>query len=201
MKKILLLVLTVVPVLGMCASAAVPIERNESDEIPYALAQNVFAENEELLCTICETMLERQADKLDIRYVEGEDNVYDRQVWEERGDEYVQTSIPEYTAILELEYDRSLFNWLDGIVLPVFDFVKQEDAIDISFRTYSNYEEPLRNNRHGFYYVDCDCCENASLEDMLAKHMSDEWEFKMKKEDEYELAPMSEHFIYYHWRG
>lgn len=56
-EKILLLVLTVVPVLSMCASAAVPIERNESDEIPYALAQNVFAENEELLCTICETIV------------------------------------------------------------------------------------------------------------------------------------------------
>lgn len=201
MKKILLLILTVVPVLSMCASAAVPIERNESDEVPYALAQSLFAESEEILYAICETMLERQTDQLDIRYVEGEDNVYDRQVWEERGDEYGQTSIPEYTAIVELEYDRSLFTGWGGIILPVSNVVRREDAVDISLVTYPNYEEPLRNNRHGFYYVDCDCCENASLEDILAKHMSDQWEFKMKVEDEYELVPMSEHFIYYHWRG
>ena len=131
MKKILLLILTVVPVLSMCASAAVPIERNESDEVPYALAQSLFAESEEILYAICETMLERQTDQLDIRYVEGEDNVYDRQVWEKRGDEYGQTSIPEYTAIVELEYDRSLFTGWGGIILPVFNVVRREDAVDI----------------------------------------------------------------------
>ena len=46
-KAMLFVVLLLVLVLSVCASAAVPIERNKSDEIPYALAQSIFAENED----------------------------------------------------------------------------------------------------------------------------------------------------------
>lgn len=200
-KAMLFVVLLLVLVLSVCASAAVPIERNKSDEIPYALAQSIFAENEDCLRMLCTTMLERQTDQLDIRYIEGEDNVYSIQVWEKRGDEYAHTTVPAYTAIVDLEYDLSLFNELDRGMVPILNIVRRDNVVDIALGTYSNFQEPLRNNRHGFYYVDCDCCKNVSPEDILAKHMSNEWEFQMKVEDEYELIPMSEQFIYYHWRG
>lgn len=187
----------VILALNSYASAATELVRNSSDTAPYELAQRLFAENEDCFRKLCQQVLERETDQLDIRYEKDDNNEYDIQVWEKRGDAYEQSSVSEYRSLLNLEYDRTTY----GIRLPVFNVVRREGVVDIALWTYPNFEEPLRNNRHGFYFVDCDCCENAALEDVLEKHMNEAWAFRMATEDEYELELLSEQFIYYHWRG
>lgn len=172
-KAMLFVVLLLVLVLSVCASAAVPIERNKSDEIPYALAQSIFAENEDCLRMLCTTMLERQTDQLDIRYIEGEDNVYSIQVWEKRGDEYAHTTVPAYTAIVDLEYDLSLFNELDRGMVPILNIVRRDNVVDIALGTYSNFQEPFGNcdsvltfnsaiNILNTFSYCCNCASNMS---------------------------------------
>lgn len=158
-------------------------------------ALRFFDENELYLQNACAKMLRSDIDRIEFHY--SPDQSGSIEVWEGLGDEEILSSVDEYNDLLNVEPIQSEKDGRHSI----FRLYREGDGIDIKLWDYYNPVDFLRVNQHGFYYVPCDCCKNASPEQKLEEHMAKEWDLKTRVEDEHEFIQVSEDFIYYHWLG
>ena len=156
-----------------------------------------FSSNSDRLYGACNKMLELGTSEIGFHYYKAEQGEYSIRVWAQTADLFTDTDVEEYCDLCNVdpvEFGKEFVN-------PIYRIVRYDDVIDIKLRDYYHDSDFLRVNKHGFYYLKCDCCREATIEATLEKHMKQWWDFCIKTEDEYEFCRIADDIIYYHWLG
>lgn len=176
---------------------AVPLEAPSKDDKLYVYAMSFFENNEEIIRIAAEKMFESGLDKIEMRYHRSDETEEGKYIVHDETWVYYEVGT-EKTELFDSEY-LDLANCTGDF--RIMSMRLCEDVIAVDFEDAHDSVDFLRTYRFGYYYLPKSHDEIVSVDEILSEAMPEEWTVRLQVEDEYQLVPLTEDFIYYKWHG
>lgn len=197
MKRVMMLIF-VLALQFMLSAQAAPEEFlvSYTDELELDSALKCYENHGTELRSICEKMIESHIYMIVISQHQDDTQKVDVLQKDFRNSEYKQTDILEFNVLKKYSVDGCCED--EHSIVKSFEL--SNDAIIIPFDNYYHRLDFFNTIENGLYYISCQCCSEASLEERLEKHLDNQyWDRVWNYGVEYQLIELENGFIYYRW--